>query len=55
MEEEVNFLKRYKILITFVAVLLILGVGCWLIKNRNTNASDLRKGEVLQHLNLRKK
>ena len=55
MEEDVDFLKRYKLLITLVVILLIMGVGCWLVKNRDGNKSDIRKGEVLQHLNLRRK
>ncbi|MVN22107.1 hypothetical protein [Mucilaginibacter arboris] len=49
------FLKRYRLLITLVIILLVLAVGCWLVKKRGANRTDERKDRVLQQLDQRKK
>jgi len=53
MDENFNSLKRYKLLITLVFILLVLGVGCWLVENRDGDKTNGRKDEVLRKLDQR--
>jgi hypothetical protein len=55
MDEDFRSVKRYRLLITLVCILLALGLGCWLVKKRGVNKTEVRKDEVLRQLNQRKK
>lgn len=55
MEEDVHFLKRYRLLISLVFILLVLGVGCWLVEKRGVNTTDEHKDKVLRQLDMHKR
>ncbi|MEX8548356.1 MAG: hypothetical protein V5804_12205 [Mucilaginibacter sp.] len=48
-------LKGYKLLILLVFLLLVLGIGCWLVKRRAPNSTEVRKDGVLRQLDQRTK
>lgn len=54
-EDTFTTIKGYKLLILLVFLLLVLGLGCWLVKKRSVNTTEVRKDDVLRQLDQRKK
>ena len=50
-EEQVEGgLKRYRTLILIVIVLMIIGIGCWLVEKRDVSKDDSRKDDFMRKL-----
>jgi hypothetical protein len=54
-EDTFTTLKGYKLLILLVFLLLVLGIGCWLVKKRAPNSTEVRNDGALRQLNQRQK
>ncbi|WP_299291515.1 hypothetical protein [uncultured Mucilaginibacter sp.] len=48
-------LKGYKLFILLIFLLLVLGIGYWLVKRRALNSTEVRKDGVLRQLDQRTK
>jgi len=55
MDENFNSLKRYRLLITLVIILLVIGIGCWLVEKRGNDDTNGRKDDVLRKIDQRQK
>lgn len=54
-EDTFTTIKGYKLLLLLVFLLLVLGLGCWFVKKRSPNTTDVRKDDVLRQLDQHKR
>jgi hypothetical protein len=54
-DENLTPYKRYRLLLLFIFLLLVLGVGCWYVKKYNPSKAVVQKDDVLRQLHQRNK
>lgn len=49
-KDDYGILKRYRLRIVLVVVLMVIGVGCWLVEKRGSDNSDSHKDDARRQL-----